>query len=186
VKSFTGSYPNKLILNMYDKLLPLLGKSIEDEEIKSLLKEWNIAYPKSINCSANYRTLKGKIEMHCIRLYFGMGGNSRHMKPMPASRANSYIAQFTMIEFTAKRKDGIPFNVRFDMTPEQLTKIMGTPKVTDVIGKSTVWRKNYTTEHELIVSDDLYSDGTSLRSITLTFVYEPELDTLEDYEKAGL
>jgi hypothetical protein len=173
-------------MNMYDNLLPLLGKSIEDKDIKALLEEWNVPYPKSIYCTPNNTNLKGKIEKHCIRLYFGLGGNSRYLKPLPSSRANSFIAQFTMIEFTKKRTDSIPFGVRFDMTADELTAILGAPKVVDFMGKTTTWRKNYTKKHELIVSDSLYADGTSLRSMTLTFIYEPDLNTMEEYAKKGL
>ncbi len=159
---------------MYDKLIPLLGKSIEDKEIKELLKEWNIVYPKSIHCTPNYTTLKGKIEKHCIRLYFGMGGNSRYLKPIATAREGRFIAQFTMIEFTPKRTDSIPFGVRFDMTPDELTAILGAPKVVNFMGTITTWRKSYTKKHELVVSDTLSTDGTSLRSMTLTFIYEPD------------
>ena len=171
---------------MYDKLIPLLGKSIEDKEIKTLLEEWKIEYPKSIYCTPNYPVLKSKIEKHCIRLYFGMGGNSRYLKPITSSRANSYIAQFTMIEFTKKRTDSIPFGVTFAMTPDELTAILGAPKVTDFAGKTTTWRKNYTKKHELIVTDSIFPDGTAVRSMNLTFIYVPDLNTLEEYEKAGL
>jgi hypothetical protein len=170
---------------MLEKLIPLLGKSIEEKEIKDLLAEWNVEYPKSIYCTPNNTNLKGKIEKHCIRLYFGLGGNSRYLKPIPTARENSFIAQFTMIEFTKKRTDLMPFGVRFDMTPDELTAIFGTPKVVDFMGKTTTWRKNYTDKHEMIVCDNLYSDGTSLRSMTLSFVYEPDLNTMGDYEKAG-
>jgi hypothetical protein len=171
---------------MYDKLIPLLGKSIEDKEIKDLLTAWNIVYPKSIYCTPNNTNLKGKIEKNCIRLYFGMGGNSRYLKPIPTSRANSFIAQFTMIEFTKKRTGDIPFGVRFDMTADDLTAILGTPKVVDFMGKTTTWRKNYSNKHEFIVSDSLFTDGTFLRSMTLSFIYEPDLNTMEEYKKAGL
>lgn len=160
---------------MLEKLIPLLGKSIEDKEIKDLLTEWNVTYPKSITCTANNTNLKDKIEKHCIRLYFGMGGYSPYLKPIPAAREGSFIAQFTMIEFTKKRTDSMPFGVRFDMTPDELTAIFGEPKVVDFMGKTTTWRKNYTDKHEMIVSDNLYSDGSSLRSMTLTFIFEPDI-----------
>jgi hypothetical protein len=171
---------------MIDQLIPLLGKSIEDKEIKELLTEWNIVYPKSIYCTPNNTNLKGKIEKHCIRLYFGLGGNSRYLKPLPSTREGSFIAQFTMIEFTKKRTDSIPFGVRFDMTPDELTAILGAPKVVNFMGTVTTWRKNYTKKHELVVSDSLSMDGSSLRSMTLTFIYEPNLNTMEEYKKAKL
>ena len=91
-----------------------------------------------------------------------------------------------MIEFTPKRTDSIPFGVTFAMTPDELTAILGAPKVTDFVGKATTWRKNYTKKHELIVTDSIFPDGTALRSMTLTFIYQPDLNTMEEYEKAGL
>jgi hypothetical protein len=63
---------------------------------------------------------------------------------------------------------------------------LGKPTTNNVVSQSTVWRKAYEGNYELIVSDDVYSDGKKLRSITFSYVYEPDLYTLEDYEKAGL
>lgn len=160
---------------MLEKLIPLLGKSIEDEKIKTLFTEWNLPYPKSITCTPNNDSLKGKFEKNGIRLYFGMGSFSRFLKPIPAKRANSYIAQFTMIEFTPKRTDGMPFGVRFDMTADELTAIFGEPKVVDFLGKTTTWRKNYTDKHEVLMRDNVFTDGTTLRSITLTFIFEADM-----------
>jgi hypothetical protein len=171
---------------MYDKLIPLLGKSIESEEIKALLVDWNVTYPKKVFCTADNPNLKDKIEKHCIRLYFGRGGNSRYMKPVPTSWAGGYIAQFTTIEFTKKRTDTIPFGVKYDMTPDELTAILGKPTVTNVVSTTTTWRKNYTDKHELVVSDALLPDGTVVRSMHLSFIYEADLYSMEDYERVGL
>ncbi len=171
---------------MLEKLIPLLGKSIESEEIKSLYKDWNAQYPKRITCTANESNIKGKVEKDCIRLYFGRGGNSRYLKPIPAAWAGGYIGMLYMIEFTKKSRGGIPFDVTHAMTPNELTAILGTPKVVDFMGTTTTWRKNTSNKHELIVSDLLSIDGTLIRGITLSFIYEPDLYTMEDYEKAGL
>jgi hypothetical protein len=171
---------------MIENLVTLLGKSIESEEIKGLLESWRVLYPSKITCTADSPGLKGKIEKDCVRLYFGRGGNSRYMKPIPAKFKGGFIAMFTMIEFTKKRKGGIPFDVEHSMTPAELTAILGEPKVVEFMGTTTTWRKNYTEQHEFVVSDTLATDGTSIRSMTLTFHYEPDLYTMEDYEKAGL
>jgi hypothetical protein len=171
---------------MIENLIPLLGKSIESDEIKNLLKSWNVEYPSKITCTPDNPTLKGRIEKDCVRLYFGKGGNSRYLKPIPTRFKGSFVAMLTMVEFTKKRKGGIPFDVEYSMTPEELTAILGEPKVVEFIGTTTTWRKNYTEQHELIVSETLSNDGAALRSMTLTFNYEADLDTMEDYEKAGL
>ncbi len=171
---------------MIENLIPLMGKSIESEEIKTLLKSWNVAYPTKITCTADSPGLKGKIEKDCVRLYFGRGGNSRHLKPIPTRWTGGFVALFTMVEFTKKRKGGIPFDVEHSMTAEELTAILGEPKIVEFMGTMTTWRKNYTEQHELIVSDSLSNDGSSLRSITLAFNYEADLNTMEDYEKAEI
>jgi hypothetical protein len=171
---------------MYNKILPLLGKSLVTDEIKALLMEWNVIYPKNIQCTPNNPNIKGKVEKHCLRLYFGLGGNSRYLKPIPAKKEGSFIGQLTMIEFTKKRTDAIPFEVKYNMTPEELTKILGEPKVVNFMGTITTWRKQYMDKYELIVSDSLgVNDTEPLRSITLGYIYEPDLNTMEEYEKAG-
>ncbi len=168
---------------MIENLISLLGKSIESDDIKDLLISWNVAYPSKITCTADSPGLKGKIEKDCIRLYFGRGGNSRYLQPIPTRWKGGFVALFTMIEFTKKRKGGIPFDVEFSMTTEELTAILGEPTVVEFMGTTTTWRKNVTDKHEFIVSEIVASDGTSQRSMTLTFLYEQDLYTMEDYEK---
>jgi hypothetical protein len=172
---------------MYDKILPLLGKNIESDEIKALFTEWNVVFPKNTNCTPNYTNVKVKVEKHCLRLYFGLGGNSRYAKPIPAKREGSFTGQFTMMEFTKKRTDAIPFEIKYNMTPAELTKILGEPKVVNFMGTMTTWRKKYLDKYELVVNDSLGTTDTEpLRSVTLGFIYEPDLNTMEEYEKAGL
>jgi hypothetical protein len=164
---------------MYDKILPLLGKSIDSSEIKSLFMVWNVTMPKSILCAPDYPILKDKIEKHCLRLHFGMGGNSRFLKPIPAAREGRFTAQLTTLEFTKKRTDNIPFGVKFDMTPDEVTALMGAPVVADT---TTTWRKNYTPKHELVIKDAIVN-GEMTRTMHLSCVYEPKLATFEDYKK---
>ncbi len=164
---------------MYDKLIPLLGKPIDSSEIKSLFMVWNVTQPKNIFCSPDYPILKDKIEKHSIRLHFGIGGNSRSLKPQPAAREGRFTAQLVSIEFTKKRTDTIPFDVKFDMIPDEITAIMGAPVVIDT---TTTWRKNYTPKHELVIKDAIV-DNEMTRSMHLSFVFEPKLATFEDYKK---
>jgi hypothetical protein len=170
---------------MLEKLIPLLGKRIDSEEIKAIYISWNAVFPKRISCTANESNIKGKVEKDCIRLYFGRGGNSRYLKPLPTSWDGGYFGMLYMIEFTKKSRGGIPFNVTHAMTADELTAIMGTPKVVEFMGTTTTWRKNTSDKHELIVSDMSSMDGSVIRSITLSFIYEPDLYTMEEYEKAG-
>jgi hypothetical protein len=67
---------------MLQKLISLLGKNVETREIKELYVEFGAAYPKTITCTANNDTLKGKIEKDGIKLYMGRGGYSKYLKPM--------------------------------------------------------------------------------------------------------
>lgn len=173
---------------MIEKLLSLLGRSIESEEIKSLYKEFDAIYPKKITCTANNDGIKGKVEKDGIKLYFGRGGYSRYLKPILAKTKGSNIGMFTMIEFTKKYKDAIPFGVTYDMKHDELTKKLGKPKVVEFMGKTSTWRKNFTDKHELIVSD-MQTTNTStdmIRSITLSYIWENDLYTMEDYAKANL
>jgi hypothetical protein len=169
---------------MIEKLLPLMGKSIESEEIKNLFAEWRLKYPTKTTCTPNHSTVKGKFEKEGVLLYFTIGEFSRYLKPIPARVKNSYIGIFSMIEFTKKCTLDLPFGVKRTMQPEELTAIFGEPKVTNFLGKTTIWRKNYTDRHEFVVNDSVFPDGTALRSITLTFNFETDLKD-EDYVKVG-
>ena len=171
---------------MLEQLIPLLGKSVVSEEIKVLLTDWRVPYPTSVTCTANNPVMRGKIEKNCIRLYFGRGGSSRYLKPIATTFKGGFVCIFTTIEFTKKRRSEIPFDLRFDMTADEITAILGQPVVTNSTGQSTTWRKNITDKHELVVTDSLLKDGTSLRSMQVSFVYEADLYTTEDYEKAGI
>ena len=170
---------------MLEKLIPLLGKSIESEEIKILFAELGLKYPIKTTCTPNNSSVKGKFEKDGLLLYFTMGGNSRYLKPIPAKTKNSYIGIFSMIEFTKKCTIDLPFGVTYDTKPEELTAIFGAPKITDIMCKSTIWRKNYGEKHEFMVNDNVFMDGTLYRAITLTFIYEADLNTEADYVKAG-
>ncbi len=170
---------------MKDRLISLLGKSIESEEIKALYSEWGAAYPKRTSCTADNPNIKGKVEKDCIRLYFGRGGNSRHLKPIPTTWEGGYIAILTTIEFTKKRKGGIPFGVEYAMTDDELTAILGTPIITNVVGQTTIWRKQYDEKYEFVVNNSVFPDGSVVNTMNLSFVFEPDLYTMEDYEKAG-
>ena len=152
-----------------------MGQSIESAEIKNLFAELGLKYPTKTTCTPNNSSVKGKFEHDGLLLYFTMGGNSRYLKPIPARVKNSYIGIFSMIEFTKKCTIALPFGVKFNAKPDELTTIFGTPKVTEFMGKSTIWRKNHTEKHEFMINDNLYNDGSSLRSITLTFNYEADL-----------
>jgi hypothetical protein len=170
---------------MLEKLIPLLGKRIDSDEIRAIYTSWNAIFPKRVSCTANEPNIKGKVEKDCIRLYFGRGGNSRYLKPLPTSWVGGYFGMLYMIEFTKKSRGGIPFDVTHAMSGEELTAIMGEPKIVEFMGTITTWRKNTSKKHELIVSDTTSSDGTTIRGITLSFIYEPDLYTMEEYEKEG-
>jgi hypothetical protein len=161
---------------MVQKLIPHFGKSLESTEIKDLLTELGLKYPAKTTCTPNYSTVKGKFEKDGMLLYFTMGGNSRFLKPIPAKTKNSYIGLFSMVEFTKKYQGELPFGAKMSMTAEELTTLFGAPKETEFIGKSTIWQKNFGDNHVFRICDDAYIDGSTLRSITLTFIYEPDAE----------
>jgi hypothetical protein len=165
---------------MLENLTKLLGKSIESEEIIALFTEWNVEYPKKTTCTPNNDTVKNKMKKDGLILYFSMGGNSKYLKPVPAKYPNSYIGIFSMIEVTNKCKLDLPFGVSLDLKPEELTKILGEQKVTNFMGKTTMWRKNFNEKQEITVSHYLSVDGSRIDSITIGFNYETDL-TDADY-----
>jgi hypothetical protein len=171
---------------MIENLYKLLGKSIESEEIINLFKDWNVDYPTKITCTPNNDTVKTKMKKDGLILYFSRGGNSKYLKPIPAKTKNSYIGIFSMIEITDKYKLELPFGISHQLKPEELTKILGEPKVTNFMGESTIWRKNFNDKQEIIVNHNLYADGSRINSITINFNYDPDLNTDEDYAKSGL
>ncbi len=168
---------------MIDNLVSLLGHSIESPEIKNLLTEWRVAYPTKITCTANEPGLKAKIEKDCIRLYFTRGGNSQYLKPIPTKWKGGFVGIFTSIEFTKKRKGGMPFGVEFAMTEAELTKIMGEPVKNSMVIETLTWRKKYSDKHEFIIVDIISKDEKPNRSMSLNFNYEPDLYLMEDYDK---
>lgn len=167
---------------MLEQLIPLLGMRVDSKEIKDIFTEWNAIFPKRVTCSENEPTIKGKIERNCVRLHFGRGGNSQYLKPNPTSWEGGYFGIFTTIEFTKKRKGDMPFDVEFEMEADELTEILGEPVVTD---SSTTWRKHISDKHELVVLDSIV-EGLPSRSMKISFVYEPDLYTMADYELKGL
>jgi hypothetical protein len=171
---------------MLEQLIPLLGMNIENEQIKALFTDWRVPYPTSVTCTASKPNLKGKVEKNCIRLHFGRGGNSRYLKPIPTTWKGGNVCIFTTIEFTKKRRSEIPFDLRFDMTTDEFTAILGKPVLTAITGKTSTWRKNVGDKHELVVIEHINNVGDITRSMNLSFIYEPNLETMEDYAKAGI
>ena len=165
---------------MLENLYKLLGKSIESEEIIALFKEWNVEYPKKTTCTPNNNTVKNKMKKDGLLLYFSMGGNSKYLKPIPAKTKNSYIGIFSMIEVTNKCTLELPFGVSLALKPEELTKILGEPKVTNFMGQCTLWRKNFNDKQEITVAHNVFQDGTKIDNITIGFNYENDL-TDADY-----
>lgn len=172
---------------MLENLYKLLGKSIESEEIITLFKEWDVDYTTKITCTPNNDQVKTKMKKDGLILYFSRGGNSKYLKPIPAKTKNSYIGIFSMIEVTDKCKLELPFGVSFaQKKPEDFTKILGEPKVSNFMGESTIWRKNFNDKLEIVINHSLSVDGSRIDSTTINFNYDPDLNTEEDYAKFGL
>lgn len=170
---------------MIEKLMPLLGKSLESEEIKELLIDWRVPYPKSITCTDNDPTVKGKIEKDCIRLHFGKGGSTGYLNPIPTRFKGGYVGIFTHFEFTKKRVGGMPFGVEFNMSEAELTKILGKP-FSNSVGDTFTWHKKYSDKYEFIVTDILNTGGSATRSMKFTFVHKPDLHIEDELNTVGL
>lgn len=156
---------------MVDQLIALMGHSIESEEVKKLLVDWNVIYPRKVFCTAENPILKDKIEKHCVRLYFGIAGESPFLTRIPTGWEGGFIAQLVRIEFTPKRTYFIPFDITYAMTQEELTRALGEPIVTQEDEVTiTTWRRPYTEQHELIVKETVKGEAAPVRAIHLAFV----------------
>ncbi len=168
---------------MIDHLIGLLGSSIESEEIKSVFTNWRALYPEKTTINPSRPTPMAKVEKDCVRLHFGLGGNSKHMKPIPSEWKDTYIMMLTAIEFTRKRKGGIPFDIEFSMTDDELTSVLGKPKVIKGEIPTKFWKKTYLKKYELVVSEVIMDPKTIVRKMVVTFKHEDGLENYEDYNQ---
>jgi hypothetical protein len=173
---------------MIEKLEALIGKNIESEEIKSLFAEWNVAYPKKTTVTPNNSSLSDcKMKRNGLELHFHLGGNSKFAKPIPAVRKGGFVALLRELIFTPKYQGELPFGLTVNMNPQEITKILGEPKVTNFMHlDSIIWRKPYKDKFEVIASDVELEKGKFIREMRISVMWDNDLDTLEDYEKAGL
>jgi hypothetical protein len=164
---------------MLEKILKEMGKPIDSDEIKALLSELGLAFPKATTVTPNNNFLKGKFTAHGFKLGFHLGGNHIDLKPIPAKRANSYIARLRFITFDKKTYQGeYPLGVSYEMDAADIDKIIGKPKVIEFMKVITKdWRIPYGDRFELIITET-----DNLREIYITFPYDPNLDLSEDYE----
>jgi hypothetical protein len=169
-----------------DELLPLLGKSLESPEIKDLFSAWNAPFPKKITCTANNDRVKTKLRKDGIELEFGRGGYSKYKKPIPASRKGSYVGMLNLIVITPTYPGPLPFPVSPAVDPDELTRVLGKPKVVEFMGTTTTWRSTFANKYELVASVTASTDGTSLNVMHVNHIFEPDLYTDEDYKAAGL
>jgi hypothetical protein len=159
---------------MLTTLIELIGLSIEDPIVIELFKSNSTDYPKKITCTPNNSTLKTKLNIEGLIPCFGIGRYSRYFKPIPARNKGSYIAQFMMIEVTKKYKDELPFGVKYNMTDNELTSILGDPRTIQFMGSTTIWRKNISPKHEIHVDDYTPLEGPKIRTITIQFIFEED------------
>jgi hypothetical protein len=173
---------------MIEKLGTLLGKSIESDEIKALFEEWGMPYPKKTTSTANNSSLGDcKMKRDGYSLHFHIGYNSKYAKPIAAKRKGSYIGLFREIIFTPKYKGQLPFGLDVDMGAAAITKILGEPKKISFMNLETVtWRKPYKDKFEVIVYDTEIEKGKFIREMRISLTWDNDLNTIEDYNKAGL
>ncbi len=158
---------------MLETLFPLFGKSLESDAIKKLFADWKVEFPSKITSTPNNSTVKTKMKKDGVILYFRMGGYSKYLKPIPAKTKNSYIGIFTMIEIDKKCPLDLPLGVSHKLSNQELTNIMGEPRLDTFMGESRTWKKNFTDKHEINVTR--YTDNSKLDSITIAFTFEPDL-----------
>jgi hypothetical protein len=169
-----------------DELLPLLGKSLETPEIKTLFTAWNAPFPKKVTCTANNDRVATKLRKDGIELEFGRGGYSRYKKPIPGARKGSFIGMLNLIVVTPDYAGALPFPISPAVQPDELTKVFGKPNVVDFMGMTTTWRGTFAKKYELVASTVASLDGTTLKTMYVNYLWEPDLYTLDDYVAAGL
>jgi hypothetical protein len=173
---------------MIERLEALIGKSIESDEIKALFAEWNVAYPKKTTVTPNNSSLGDcKMKRDGLSLHFHFGGNSKFAKPIPAVRKGSFTALLREIIFTPKYQGNLPFGLSINMTSQEITKILGEPKIVNFMNlDSIIWRKPYKNKFEVLASDVELEKGKFVKEMRISVMLDADLNTLEDYEKAGL
>jgi hypothetical protein len=173
---------------MIEKLEPLLGNSMESDEIKALFKDWGVAYPKKTTATANNTSLGDcKMKRDGYSLHFHIGYNSKYLKPIPAKTKGSYIGLFRAIIFTPKYKGQLPFGLEVNMEAAAITKILGEPKKVSFMNLETfTWRKPYKDKLEVIAYDNEIAKGKFIREMRISLTWDNDLNTMEDYIKAGL
>jgi hypothetical protein len=161
---------------MLEKLLSLLGTSVDTQEIKDLYAEFGAKYPTKITGNADTSMLKGRVKKDGIELHFGVTANGKYLKPKKTEKEGTYIAMFLMIQILDKYKGELPHGIKYNMSADELTKILGKPKELNFMGKSFIWKKNISDKHEIKIDDSRGMDETEAftRTIMLQYIWEEE------------
>jgi hypothetical protein len=161
---------------MIDKLLSLLGASVDTQEIKDLYTEFGAKYPTKITGNADTSMLKGRVKKDGIELHFGVTANGKYLKPKKTEKEGTYIAMFLMIQILKDYKGEMPHGIKYNMTADELTKILGKPNEVNFMGKSFIWKKNISNKHEIKIDDSRGMDETEAftRTIMLQYIWEEE------------
>lgn len=161
---------------MLEKLLSLLGKSVDTQEIKDLYAEFGAKYPTKITGNADTSMLKGRVKKDGIELHFGVCDNGKYLNPKPTKTRGTYIALFVMIQILKDYKGEIPHGIKYNMSADELTKILGKPKEINFMGKSFIWKKNISDKHEIKIDDSRGMDEMEAftRTIMLQYIWKDE------------
>jgi hypothetical protein len=171
---------------MIDKLIPLIGKRIDSEDVKSLFNEWKIVFPKKITCTPNNSSMGNcKLKKDGLSIEFGLGGHGKLLKPVPKTKLN-YIGLVLFIEIDEKYAGLLPFDINYNTSEAELTKVLGTPKETNFMNVlSKIWRKEYKEDYEVLVNIETV-EGKPEKKMRIQCKWDDNLELLTDYEKAGL
>lgn len=162
----------------YLELLPYLGLSIESQEVKDLIAKCGAKYPAKNTCTGNSFGLKCVLIKNSVVLYFDTGFNCSFTRPIPAKRSGSYIQQVISIGLLKDYIGNLPFDLRLDMANDELSNILGEPIVANIVFETTTWRKNINDKMEIVISK--FDDKTDWN---INFLYNPDLNTMDDYDK---
>jgi hypothetical protein len=171
---------------MIEKLIALIGRRIDSAEIKAIFAEWHVAFPKKITCTLNNSSLGCcKLKKDGLSIEFGLGRHGKLVKPVPNSKVN-YMGLALFVNVDKKYQGEFPYGVTLAMNAAELTKILGEPKQTEFMNTTTTtWRKDYKNDYEVLLDEDM-TNGKPVRGLRVQCKWDDTLDSLEDYEKAGL
>lgn len=189
-----------------EQLIHLLGKPINSPEIKLVLEQYKLKYPKKdfITNKSSDRTYWIENNKLGIALYFQLQSFSLLYSPLPGEKKGHFIPYLTKIKWTNNKTNfQIPYSLSFDLSFNEIVTILGVPtiKSSDVAtvwinddGSESFyrWFKTIDRQKDTVFMLEYNNDKNSVRSIEIGIEYRTALlffydelnyETFESYKK---